>query len=566
MQTSKLFFFGGLLATALTCSLQSCSDDDVAYTTPTLSDDIKARGVTVEINNAVVNIPVNCSGTWTAVLDPHCDWATLNVRETEFTGNKVLQLAIDDNNTGADRKTTLYVADAEGEITEIPVTQTTFYKGEALNNGNGQWFQANGLGYGMNYQYVLDPTYNRDGQSFDPTAMKMKDPIFNIATIESLQNATTPKIRNGYLEVPLEIASLKDEMIDSTLCQNKSLDVTLTLGCSFGFIEFEAHGAYNSSKIDTRANINYNINRNAPAYNVTVSPATIKQYAQVSAQDEAANMDFEKLEKEEAKIEKTIQTFYRRNKKEELTPQQQKVIDGMYERLDRPTYGGVFSEPFASSHFRLEKAILEGDAADNENLTNEKANKILSQIDGDWGPFYISGGDFGGSLNLIALIDTVYLKGEETMNANVSAEIGGFFNLEGELEFSSAGEEIFRNSNIQMAIYGGDANKTQTAISALLQSPEATNRSKMQEILNDWVDSLKGRTDDGIPSKASPIRYFVSPVWTLFIEPEVADYARRWFIEKYTSRGIKIYLGIMENGNDTKVEQIVDDEQRKQLK
>ena len=138
MQTSKLFFFGGLLATALTCSLQSCSDDDVAYTTPTLSDDIKAKGVTVEINNAVVNIPVNCSGTWTAVLDPNCDWATLNVRETEFTGNKVLQLAIDDNNTGADRKTTLYVADAEGEITEIPVTQTTFYKGEALNNGNGQ--------------------------------------------------------------------------------------------------------------------------------------------------------------------------------------------------------------------------------------------------------------------------------------------------------------------------------------------------------------------------------------------------------------------------------------------
>ena len=85
--------------------------------------------------------------------------------------------------------------------------------------------------------------------------------------------------------MPLEIASLKDEMIDSTLCQNKSLDVTLTLGCSFGVIEFEAHGAYNSSKIDTRANINYNINRNAPAYNVTVSPATIKQYAQVSAQD-----------------------------------------------------------------------------------------------------------------------------------------------------------------------------------------------------------------------------------------------------------------------------------------
>ena len=83
----------------------------------------------------------------------------------------------DDNNTGADRKTTLYVADAEGEITEIPVTQTTFYKGEALNNGNGQWFQANGLGYGMNYQYVLDPTYNRDGQSFALTDEKVKDPI-----------------------------------------------------------------------------------------------------------------------------------------------------------------------------------------------------------------------------------------------------------------------------------------------------------------------------------------------------------------------------------------------------
>lgn len=564
MQTSKLFLFGGLLATALTCSLQSCSDDDVAYTTPTLSDDIKARGVTVEIKNAVVDIPVTCSGQWSAVLDPACDWATLNMREVQLTGNQVLHLAIDDNNTGADRKTTLFLVDAEGEITEIPVTQTTFYKGEALNNGNGQWFQDNGLGYGLKYPYVLDPTYNRDGQSFDPTSMKMDDPLFNIAQIESLQEATTPKIHSAYTELPLEIASLKDEMIDSTLCQNKSLDVTLTLGCSFGFIEFQAHGAYNSTKVDSRANINYHINRNAPAYNVTVSPATIKEYARRCAQDEAANWDEKKIDEELAKIDRAIQNFYRRNRKEELTPQQQLTIDGMYERMDLPTYGGVFSEPFATAHFRLEKAVVEGSSADNKALTNEKANKVLSQIDGNWGPFFISGGDFGGSLNLVATVDTMYLRGEESMSAEVSAEVGGFFNLEGEMEFSSEGEELFRNSKIEMAIYGGDANKTQTALSSMLQGPDATNRSKMQEILNAWVESLQGRTADGIPSKASPIRYFVTPVWTLFIEPEVADYAKRWFIDQYTSRGIKIYLGIMD-GADTKVEQIVDNDQRKKL-
>jgi hypothetical protein len=52
--------------------------------------------------------------------------------------------------------------------------------------------------------------------------------------------------------------------------------------------------------------------------------------------------------------------------------------------------------------------------------------------------------------------------------------------------------------------------------------------------------------DDKKPSQsmASPLSFIVEPIWTLFDEPAIQEYAQNYFIKKYEDRGIKGYLRI----------------------
>ena len=64
-----------------------------------------------------------------------------------------------------------------------------------------------------------------------------------------------------------------------------------------------------------------------------------------------------------------------------------------------------------------------------------------------------------------------------------------------------------------------------------------------------WWQSMKA--DDGA-SHAEPISYSVVPIWTMFSEPEIADYVRNWFLNKYRDRGIYDYLDIIEGNPNAK--------------
>jgi hypothetical protein len=45
-------------------------------------------------------------------------------------------------------------------------------------------------------------------------------------------------------------------------------------------------------------------------------------------------------------------------------------------------------------------------------------------------------------------------------------------------------------------------------------------------------------------SKAEPMSFRITPIWTLFNETDIQQYAQEYFMKKYESRGIKEYFGV----------------------
>jgi hypothetical protein len=67
--------------------------------------------------------------------------------------------------------------------------------------------------------------------------------------------------------------------------------------------------------------------------------------------------------------------------------------------------------------------------------------------------------------------------------------------------------------------------------------------------MKDWISSMYSPSgDDPKLSEAAPISYTITPIWTLFRDPDVQEYVQNYFLKKYASRGINAYFGIM-NGN-----------------
>ena len=123
------------------------------------------------------------------------------------------------------------------------------------------------------------------------------------------------------------------------------------------------------------------------------------------------------------------------------------------------------------------------------------------------------------------------------------------FELEGSATISSEGATIFRNSNITLQIYGGSAGKTQNELIDYF-SKDITNQGKLQTCLRDWMESLdgNGKGEEQRISQAAPISFIITPIWQLFDDSEVQEFAENYFREKYKDQHFDEYLKMI-NGD-----------------
>lgn len=530
----------------------------------TLSDWVK-EGVEVDMQSHVVELNIKANGQWVAVSDPDDNWLALNSHDLVHKGSQQLLLLIDENRKEVDRKSVVYVEEQNGgKVYEIPVRQNYNFNGEAPTNGSGQAFANNGVGCGVDYDYVLDTkgiakrnaledARVANGQmkedertQFSPTKVKKNNPIFNVARIERLMESGKLGPQ-AYVEAEIPYVDLLTQMMDSTVVQDKSLDIKLELGISYGCIEFVAGATYSSKSTEQRQKLDYTIIRNAPIYNVVISEAEVASYAEDAMLEEQKNYD-EGL----AKIEAKIQSYYNINGKETLTKVQQKIIDGMYNALDRPTFDGVFAASFGDAYWDLYSAVAEED--------QEKINKAMNRFDDSYGPFYISGGDFGGAMTIHALLDNMSMEGYVQAGGNLDADFAGAFKVSGEFTYSSNGMDLLRKNNARFYIYGGDAIGTSDKLNSILMGEEPTDRDAWSEALQYWVQTMYSNNGSVDGSKAAPISFIVTPLWNLFWDADMRMVAKDWFMNKYADKGIEEYFGIM-SGEKITPEDIIHDAQ-----
>ena len=263
----------------------------------------------------------------------------------------------------------------------------------------------------------------------------------------------------------------------------------------------------------------------------------------------------------DAQVETWIKKFQRENKRlrvpeselneNGLTEDQQNTIDGMYVNDETGVdFGGVYSTGFTRAYNRLLRAItLNLNARKPLPIDETKANQVCQQLDDNYGPFIIARAQFGGALVLTARVDTMRLEGEVTATGKIDGEALGMFKVTGAFSYTENGFNNMRNIGAKFFVMGGDANPTADALANLLASDKPDCREEWFDIMSHWWQSMKA--DDG-GSHAEPISYTVVPIWTLFSEPEITEYVRNWFLNKYRDRGIYDYLDIIEGNPNAK--------------
>lgn len=504
------------------------------------------EGIMVDMQSHAVEMNIKADGEWSAVCDPDKNWMAIADGDLTYNGPRKVLLCIDENRTEVDRTSSILVEDKDGEIYEIPVRQNYNYNGEAPTNGNGLAFSNNGVGFGVDYDYVLDTKsiakrnaledarianksmQESDRTTFAPTKVKKNNPIFNINRIERLMSAEggSKLGPQAYVETEIPFVDLYAQLMDSTVSQAKHLDVSLELGVSFGCIEFAAAATYESDADEQRQKMDYTIVRNSPIYNVTISEAEIASYAEDAMYDFEAN-----YKAGVAEINKYIQSCYEKNGKNELTKVQQKMVDGKYKKLETPTFDGVFAASFGQIYWDLFTAVAE----ENE----DKINSVLEKVDSYYGPFFISGGDFGGAMTIHAVINNLSMEGFVTAKGNLDADFAGAFRVTGEFNYSEEGMTMMRDANARFYIYGGDANGVSDMMSAIMFGDNPTDRDAWNATISGWIDDMRSS------GTAAPISFIVTPIWNLFWDEEMQLTAKNWFMDKYKDRGIEDYFGLM---------------------
>lgn len=567
MKTTKLFSL--LLPCALIIGAVACEKKEEPASVVEISEELKVHGIETDMQSAIIEVPIQAKGKWFGALDVDADWVSLGDHAMEYDGPQTLRLAFDENRTGADRRTTLYLYDSKDQVTEVPVRQYYNYEGEAPTNGSGQAFADKGLGCGIDYDYVLDVKgikkrlvmedaqvasgvmTDEDRTQFEPTKVKKNNNIFNITRIEQLIEERHLQ-HSAYTETIIPLADLQAEMLDSSLVQDKTTNLSLKLKVAFGPITFQASVGYESEKKESRAFVDYTIVRHAPMYNVTLSEAEIASYAEDFMVDEMPSAEEIKAALEDIKaMRENYLAINAAKGVEGLTAAQQKKIDQKYAKLDRPTFDNVFSTSFARMYWDLYSAVAEED--------DERANKVLNNIDNYYGPFFISGGDFGGALICHAQVDTLRMQGSATVTGDLAAAMNGVFQVTGKFEYWENGYDVLHNSNCKFYIYGGNANQTASELWAICMGGSPDDLNKWQQTLQAWVGSMYSPTDNSpLMSQAAPLSFNCIPIWTLFFDYDMQQYAQEWFMNRYADRGIYEYLGIMRGEKSMTPEDLYD--------
>ena len=524
----------------------------------TIPEDIITRGIEHDMQNGAVSFEVKTEGKWYAVIDSEADWVSLSGQSVVHNGTEKLVLYFDENHTKADRKTTLEITNPKGDLKEIQVVQYYNYEGEAPEN-DALAFMKVGVGFGVDYDYVLDtksikyrctledakvmtdPNFtDNDRTHFEPTKVRRNNNIFNLERIEELQREDALQ-SSAYMESVIPLSDLQAALFDSVLVQDKKVKLSLTMGVSFGPIEFEASATYNATKNEGRAYVDYVISRNAPMYNVTISEAEISTYAERYALTEVPTR--QQIKELMDEIDELKESYYMLNGKRELKKSQQRNIDNLISALSQPTYDNVFSTAFAKNYWDLYTAVIDEEY--------ETADRVLNKLDNLYGPFFISGGNFGGSLTVHARVDTLRMQGYADFNGSLKADVAGMFSVTGAFEYSELGFDVMHNYDTKMYIYGGCANDTTNELLSVITGGDPDDMDKWQDALKGWVNSMyTSGTQNPNLTQAAPLSFAMTPIWTLFADDEVQTYAQEYFMEKYKDRGIYQYFGLMQGDEE----------------
>lgn len=550
------------LVMGLSLSVTSCKDDDdddnggiVEGLALGVDQTILSRGINTDVHSAVIEVPVTCKGAWQAWLPSDVDWVAIDGKSVFYEGNQTLRLIVDENHQGYDRSTMLRIVADDGDERRINITQNATWNGEPVSNSSAQWFGDNGIGRGFNYVYMFegDSEANHNDR-FNPQHMTMLNPIFNWANIVELQGKTGEDGKkilsaDAYVENTPEAIDFRDIMRDSLVHAKDSIGVKFDLEISFGFVEFEGHGAYHAKENKDALKLNYLISRSATVYEVFTSPAELALTANdLGGESELTDEELEaqeaKIQKKEANYKKQNQLKYKRKKEatpeqldpDYLEPWQQEAIDAEYDKLGTPSYAGIFSKSFGRLYFRLNRAVESGNEKNLESL--------LEKLDSDYGPLFVGRGWFGGSLNMRILVDKDSIATDGSFSGSLAGGVNNIFHIEGTIDYNEDAVRYVRNSDAYISVYGGTASDTGNELMAHFSSDAATNRQHLLTILENWGKSLKETVDDNgksVPSKAVMESMQLIGIWTLFENEETAKAVRDYMYAKHP--GLSKYVG-----------------------
>ena len=526
----------------LSLTFVACSDDDNKGAGIQVDEEVLAHGIEVNADMQTAQLPVSMEGNWTALIDEgENEWVCIVDDRIAFDGSKTLTLSFRSNPDGADRtaKLNLYALESN-EVVTVNIRQQG-HDANAAVKSSGVVFQSQGLGHGIVVSYFLDTDQVQRNQKNSPESFSMIkakgiNSVYDMEQIQSLVNRNVLK-KVAYEETANNVYELLATLVDSTVAQNKSFEASVNMSCSFGFIEFEAAVAYQATKNQSSGHVDYSILRYAPLYDVSVSPAEIAAYAMDESFEAMINYP-----DEYEKLTETIEAKY--GSWEELEKKSPIAYKGYIKKLNkyRPDFGNVFSTGFSTDLWEYYKAIMEG--------KEDKAREALENIDESYSPFVITGGTWGGSMNVMARVDTMSMVGKDSLYASLNVDLSSFGSVGGEITLTSEGLDLFRNAELNVQLYGGDPS-VGDAVTAWILSPDITNYSTLQKLLKDWILTMKSPADPEADDKtaAAPIEYVMTPVWML-IDPEYRKFARDWFYEKYRGSTVLEFFGYCETPRD----------------
>ena len=227
----KVLLWGSaILCCAMTFVGISCSDSDSESGKLNVDETYLSKGIVVDENGQIVQIPLTCDGDWTASVPEDCDW--VNVIVSKGKGNDKVVLAVDAQYEEIARNTTLSVLSGDKKV-DIKIQQTV--SGE--NDGEYKHYSSKGLGCGFNPN----------------TFQKTTSSVLNFRGIEALAKADPLNFGDVYYVGDVNELNAGISTSDSIEHKYDSLCVKLTLEISYSNFKFGMSGAIDSheNKIDS---------------------------------------------------------------------------------------------------------------------------------------------------------------------------------------------------------------------------------------------------------------------------------------------------------------------------